>query len=75
MTAVGKVRVKLSMTRPPDLSRLSEAQKNVPIRGLWAKVEEHDAVIADLPECVAELEVELARRLQGPLHRLLKQNP
>ncbi len=41
------------MTRPPDVSRLSEAQKDALIRDLWAMVQERDAVIADLSKRVA----------------------
>ncbi len=47
------------MTRPPDLSRLSEAQKDALIRDVWAMVQERDAVIADLCKRVAELESKL----------------
>ncbi len=47
------------MTRPPDLSRLSEAQKDALIRDLRAMVQERDAVIADLSKRVAELEAKL----------------
>jgi transposase len=47
------------MTRPPDLRRLSELQKDVLIRDLWAMVQERDALIADLCKRVAELESKL----------------
>ncbi len=61
------------MTRPPDLSRLTEAQKDALILVLWEKVQEQalaigdrDAVLGDLVKRVADLEAELGRPPKGP---------
>ena len=41
----GISQVKLSMTRPPDLSRLPEAQKDALLVALWEKVQEQALAI------------------------------
>ncbi|MFQ5956103.1 MAG: transposase, partial [Kiloniellales bacterium] len=47
------------MTLPPDLSRLTQAQKDSLILALWQQVEELRAANADLVKRVAELEAKL----------------
>ena len=61
------------MTRPPDLSRLTEARKDALLVALWERVQEQalaigerDAVLTDLAKRVADLEAELGRPPKGP---------